>query len=147
LLLDRVVSLLIQCYKTGRDVHQAIKETAEDIFELNMLKREQASSMALQKYTIILGGGIFVPIIMSVILNIIAGIQPLDTNPATLKIREELLNTSTQAMQVYLVIYVLLSSLFVAIQEGRIRTFIWYFLLMLPVSLILFNLGKDFIAF
>ncbi|MCX8202299.1 MAG: type II secretion system F family protein [Candidatus Micrarchaeota archaeon] len=147
LLLDRVISLLIQCYKTGRDVHKAIKETAEDIFELNMLKKEQASSLALQKYTILLGGGIFVPIIMSVILNIIYGIQPIDTNVASVKIREEILNVAYQAIQVYLVIYVLLSSLFVAMQEGRMRTFIGYFLLLLPVSLILFTFGKDFLTF
>ncbi|MEM3369289.1 MAG: type II secretion system F family protein [Candidatus Micrarchaeia archaeon] len=145
LLLDRVISLLIQCYKTGKDVHKGIKETAEDIFELNMLKKEQASSLALQKYTILLGGCIFVPIILSVILNLISGIQPLNGDAATLEYRSQILSVANHAAQVYLIIYVVLSSIFIAMQEGRVRTFIGYFILLLPLVLFLFNFGKEFI--
>lgn len=147
LLLDRVISLLIQCYKTGKDVHQAIKETADDIFELNMLRKEQASSLSLQKYTILLGGCIFVPLILSVILNVVSGIQPLNEDPTTLLLKNELIKTASDAIQIYLVLYVLLSSIFVAMQEGRLRTFIGYFILFLPVVLILFNIGKEIIRF
>lgn len=147
LLLDRVISLLIQCYKTGKDVHRGIKETAEDIFELNMLKKEQASSLALQKYTILLGGCIFVPIILSVILNLVSNIQPFNGDIAALEYRSQILNVANHAVQVYLVIYVLLSSIFVAMQEGRVRTFIGYFILLLPLVLFLFNFGREFIVF
>jgi pilus assembly protein TadC len=145
LLLDRVISLLIQCYKTGKDVHQAIKETAEDIFELNMLKKEQASSLSLQKYTILFGGCLIVPVILSVILNIVAGIQPPTTNPLIADMQKQIIETSFQAIQIYLVIYVLLSSIFVAMQEGRLRTFIIYFIIFLPIVLFLFNIGKEIV--
>ncbi|MEM3408070.1 MAG: type II secretion system F family protein [Candidatus Micrarchaeia archaeon] len=147
LLLDRVISLLIQCYKTGRDVHKGIKETAEDIFELNMLKKEQASSLALQKYTILIGGCIFVPIILAVILNLISNIQPLNNDVTTLQNRNEILTVATNAAQVYIIIYVLLSSIFIAMQEGRLRTFIGYFIILLPLVIFLFNFGREFITF
>jgi flagellar protein FlaJ len=145
MLLDRVISLLIQCYKTGKDVHQAIKETAEDIFELNMLKKEQASSLALQKYTILIGGCIFVPIILSVILNIVSGIQPPTNDENLIQLRNDLITQSYSAVQSYIVIFVLLSSIFVAFQEGRLRTFIGYFIIFLPIALFLFNIAKEVI--
>ena len=145
LLLDRVISLLIQCYKTGKDVHQAIKETAEDIFELNMLKKEQASSLALQKYTILIGGCVFVPIILSVILNIVSGIQPPTNDENLINLRNELISQSYLAVQSYLIIFILLSSIFVAFQEGRLRTFIGYFIIFLPIALFLFNISKEVI--
>ena len=145
ILLDRVVSLLIQCYKTGKEVHQAIKETAEDIFELNMLTKEQASSLSLQKYTVLVGGCVFVPMILSVILNIISGIQPPGQDAQSMLFKETILSASFEAVQAYLAVYVLLSSLFVAFQEGRLRTFIGYFLLFLPITLFIFNFAKDLI--
>lgn len=144
-LLDRVIALLIQCYKTGKDVHQAIKETAEDIFELNMLTKEQASSLSLQKYTVLVGGCLLVPMILSVILNIISGIQPPGQDPQSLLFKESIISASFEAVQAYLAIYVLLSSLFIAFQEGRLRTFIGYFLLFLPITLFIFNFAKDLI--
>ncbi len=145
ILLDRVISLLIQCYKTGKDVHHAIKETAEDIFELNMLTKEQASSLSLQKYTILVGGCIMVPIILSVILGIISGIQPPGQDATSLEFKNAVLSASFEAVQAYLVIYVLLASIFIAFQEGRLRTFIGYFILFLPITLFIFNVARDLV--
>jgi len=146
MLLGRVLTMLNQCYKTGKDVHSAIRETAEDIFELNLLAKEQSSSLAMQKYTILVGGCILVPVILALVLNVISGIEAPYTSVISDQPsfdRAALIQTASDAIIAYLVIYVLMASLFVAYQEGRARTFAGYAIVFIPAVLLIFTFARE----
>lgn len=146
MLLDRVITLLAQCYKTGKDVHVAIRETAEDIFELNIVAKEQSASLSMQKYTILIGGCILVPTILAIVINVVSSIEaPYTTtvSAASAVTGSLLLNAAADAVRAYLIIYVLLASFFVAYQEGRTRTFIGYAILFVPLVLLIFSFVRD----
>ncbi|MFH1285960.1 MAG: type II secretion system F family protein [Candidatus Micrarchaeota archaeon] len=146
-LLRRAITLLIQGYQTGANMHSALSETAEDIFKMFALVRERSAQLALQKYTLLFGGGIIVPIILGMFVNLVSGLG-VENSEAILisstppEQRLALISASILASQVYLVIYSLLSSLFIAEQEGNIKKFVVYFAFLAPLVLILFSLAR-----
>lgn len=144
-LLERAIVLLNQCYRTGKDVQVAVRETAEDIFEMLMLAKEQTAMLAMQRYTILIGGCILIPIILAFVISIISslGNQPgTELSKITVAERQAILSAATDATQYYLMIYVLLASLFISYQEGKTRKFIIYFLVFAVVALTIFNIVR-----
>ena len=140
-LLNRAVSLLLEAYKSGADMDAAFKEVAEDIFDLQSARKEAASTLALQKYTLLAGGCLLVPIILALVLNIVGGLGfdygiGMGASPAE---RQAVYETSIWAGQAYLVIFCCIASVFAALQEGQAKKAVLYFALFAPVSLLLFN--------
>jgi pilus assembly protein TadC len=149
-LLERVISLLNQCYRIGKDTQIAVRETAEDIFEMLMLIKEQAALLAIQRYTILIGGCILIPIILAFVITIISSLGyqgGVGFSKITESERQLLIETSTTVVQYYLTFYVLIASIFISYQEGKTRKFIIYFLIFLLISLSLFNFTKFYIKF
>ncbi len=148
-LLDRAVTLLIQCYKTGKEVQSAIRETADDVFEALSIVREREAILAMQKYTILFGGCIIVPIIIAFVLNIVSGLSYSEMEGFT-KVSEdqriELLNAANEASKIYIIIYAFLASIFVATQEGKTRKFIVYFLIFSVISSLLFSAVRGYVS-
>ena len=145
-LLERAITLLNQCYRTGKDVQVAVRETAEDIFEMMMLNKEQASMLTMQRYTILFGGCIIIPVILAFVISIISGLgyQSVGSlSKITEAQRADIIAVATNAIQYYLIIYVLLASLFISYQEGKARKFIVYFLVFTAVALTIFNIVKS----
>jgi pilus assembly protein TadC len=143
-ILDRTIILLNQCYRIGKDVQTVIRETAEDVFGLVSLAKEQASILAMQRYTILIGGCIIIPIILAFVINIISG---LDYNLISISSvsqvdRQAIINATIDSTQTYLVIYTLLASLFIAHQEGRTRKAVIYFVIFVVLALVLFNFTR-----
>jgi len=141
LLLDRAVSLLLEAYKSGADMGNAFKEVAEDIFDLQSARKEAASALALQKYTLLAGGCLLVPIILALVLNIVGGLGfdyglGMGASPAE---RKEVYETAIWAGQAYLAIFACIASVFAAVQEGQAKKAVLYFVLLAPLSLLLFN--------
>jgi pilus assembly protein TadC len=140
-ILDRVIVLLNQCYKIGGDIQLVIRETAEDIFDLVALAKEQAAILAMQRYTILFGGCIIIPIILAFVINIISGLDYnlLNISSVSQVERQSLISATTNAAQAYLIIYTFLASLFIAHQEGRARKAVVYFLIFVGIAIFLFN--------
>jgi len=140
-ILDRVIVLLNQCYKIGGDVQKVIRETAEDIFDLVVLAKEQTAILSMQRYTILFGGCIIIPIILAFVINIIAGLDYnlLNISSTLINERQALIDITITSSQIYLVIYTFLASIFVAYQEGRIRKTVLYFIIFAPIAIFLFN--------
>lgn len=143
-LLERTIVLLNQCYRTGKDTQVAVRETAEDIFEMLMLNKEQASMLAMQRYTILFGGCIIIPVILAFVISIIGGLgyQAGGLSKITEVERSTLISTAINAIQYYLVIYVLLASIFISYQEGKARKFIVYAIIFTAVALTIFNIVR-----
>ncbi len=144
LLLDRSINLLLRGYETGADLYLSLRETAEDIFSLFSLVRERRSALALQKYTLLIGGAILVPLILGTVLNMVSGLNVPQTDlfPGT-ENREGLVSATSQSIEFYLISYALLSSILVARQEGEDRKFLIYFLFSAPLVYALFKLSSS----
>ena len=142
-LLERTVSLLIYGYRSGAAMGRALRETAEDIFSLFSLVRERKAVLSIQKYTILIGGGILVPMILGIVVQVVSGLnmsgiaEYFKSGTDT----ESLLDTVRWAIPGYLLVYSALSSYLIASQEGDNRKAIVYFVFMALISILLFNLS------
>ena len=145
-LLGRAISLLQQAYRTGADASYAMREAAEDIFSLGAIVRERAASMALQRYTVLLAGGLLVPLILGA-MHAMVGSLGLVGGPGLeiglpVSARAELLATGAFGAQIYLLVFAGLAAWFVAAQEGRPKAALLYFVLLAPASLGIFALSS-----
>ncbi len=148
-LLDRTVFLLLEAYRSGADMTKAFREVAEDIFDLQSLRKEVASALALQKYTLLLGGCLLVPLILALVLNIVGSLDfeyELGFGAGAAE-RRELYETSVWASQTYLAIFAGIAGSFAAVQEGQPKKGVLYFALLSPIALLLFNLVRGIILF
>jgi Flp pilus assembly protein TadB len=145
-LLARAIDLLILCYKTGKNVQSAMHETAIDLFELNSLVKERQSIIAMQKYTVLYGGCIIVPIILAMVLNLVSGLGFSDI-PSITNLRQEerlgIIDAVSQASQVYIALYVAFACVFISYQESRPARFVIYLLLFGTMALFLFTFVKS----
>ncbi len=145
-LLSRATELLSQAYSAGGEMSMALKETAADMFSIFSIVRERESTLALQKYTLLFGGALLVPLVLGAITNVISKLggqgMELISSMSSLE-RASLISASIGAAQIYLVIYSLLASLFIAQLGGSWRNFIVYFVMMAPVSLFAYNLAMS----
>lgn len=148
-LFNRTVALLVESYRSGADMSTAFKEIADDSFELQALSKESASSLALQKYTLLVGGGLLVPVILALLLNIVASLdfEGLEGIALPEHARSLLMNAFIGANQVYLMMFAALASAFVALQEGTGRKGILYFALILPASMLAFHIVRGMALF
>jgi len=140
-ILDRMILLLNQCYRIGKDVQSVIRETAEDVFDLVTLAKEQAAILAMQRYTILFGGCIIIPIILAFVISVLGELDYslISMSSAPASERKALIESTISAIQAYLVIYACLASIFIAHQEGRTRKAVIYFVVFGAVSVLLFN--------
>ncbi|MCD6549784.1 type II secretion system F family protein [Candidatus Micrarchaeota archaeon] len=145
LLLERAVNLLIYGYQVGGNMYHALRETAEDMFSLFALIRERKAALALQKYTMLLGGAVLVPMILGIVLQVTGGldISSISTYFGKNVDPSMILETSQKAIQFYLVIYAAITGYLIASQEGETRKALIYFLFMSITALILFNISMN----
>ncbi len=144
-LLERINFLMLHGYKSGGEIRRALRETAENAFSFLSLERERASSLAMQKYTIVFGGAMLVPLILG---SVLAMATSLDIGDSGLFGGEKKLGISeikgslVLANQIYIGIYCLLASFMVGYMDGDRSRFLPYFVFMLLVSVALFSFAS-----
>ncbi|MEM3031165.1 MAG: type II secretion system F family protein [Candidatus Micrarchaeia archaeon] len=143
-LLSRATHLLASGWSSGAAFEHAVRETAEDIMGFAALVRERASLLAMQKYTLLIGGGVLVPLILALVANMVSELNLSGGALFSALSTEErlaLFSATLDAVQAYLVVYALLSGLLVAFQEGSPKKALVYFLILAPLSLAVFKLS------
>jgi len=147
-IISRAMNLLIQGHESGADMGKVFKETAEDILETQSILRERNSNTIIQKFTLLLAGGIIVPLVLGLLVKLVSGMNFSGIEEigfgASLADRSLLLSTALLANQLYIAEFAILASIFVALQEGNPKKSILYALLLLPLSLIVYNFAKIF---
>lgn len=143
--ISRTIKLLIQGNKSGAEMNKVFKETAEDILETQSIIKERIASVFIQKYTLILAGGIIVPLLLGIITGFVQemnfmGIEELGLGMDETK-RIELITTSFLANQIYILEYALISSFFIANQEGNTKKALVYSLILIPLGIFCYNLA------
>ncbi len=144
-LLKRAIGLLLQSYHTGADMGEALKETAEEISSMAEAVQARAASAAIEKYTLLLAGGIIVPIVLGTLSSMtsslgLSGLAVLGFGSASGK---ELLSSAVAGSQLYIAEYALIASVFVAYQEGAIENSLLYAAVLVPASMALFMLASS----
>lgn len=141
-LLNRAVGLLLEGYRSGADLSQALREVADDALALRALSLEAKGALALHKYTLLLGGSLLVPFILGVLLSLTAALQPdgqlFEGAGLGEAQRQALKQAVVLGAQAYLAVFALVAGSFVALQEGEPRKAVLYLAAMLPISLLTF---------
>ncbi|MBU2100199.1 type II secretion system F family protein [Candidatus Micrarchaeota archaeon] len=144
-IISRSINLLIQGNKSGCEMNKIFKETAEDILETQSIIRERIASLFIQKYTLILAGGIIVPALLGIITGFVNEMNFMGINELGLgmepQIRKELISTSLIANQIYILEYALIASFFIAQQEGQTKKALVYALILIPLGIICYNIA------
>lgn len=146
-LLEKCLRVLILGYETGANISDALKEIAEDISQTFDLYRQRSASMTVEKYTLLMAGGIMVPLILGSMISLVQGLNLSALSGLGFGLKESLknsiLNNAVLGNQIYIGIYAIMSSVFVAFQENKIENALVYSAIILPLSLILFNIVKN----
>lgn len=142
LLLKRTCGLLLKFYSSGgKNAPEMFKDVAEDIYSIQEIVRETSSALALQKYTLLIGGSILVPVVLALLFGISSSLnEGFSQELLDLKPDLQLQQTILLSTQLYLGVFALVSSIFVARLEEKPGKALVYFALMAPLSLVLFNL-------
>ncbi len=142
-IISRAINLLIQGNKSGAEMNKVFRETAEDILETQSIIKERIASTLIQKYTLVLAGGIIVPALLGLITGFInemnfIGISELGLGMNSIE-RQKIIEVSFNANQIYILEYAVIASVFIAQQEGNTKKALVYSLILIPLGIICYN--------
>jgi len=130
-MLDRASQMLSHVFSTNS--FEQLNRLAEDMLAFLEVRRERAGLLAMQKYTLVFGG-LIVPLILRITLNLLSSMaQFFEKSDAATQ-----LDFASSLIPAYIVIYALLSSIYISnIDERRSRS-AGYFLAIVVVGLATF---------
>ena len=146
--LDRALDLISEGIGSGAGAGTIFRNAAEDLMETNAIIRERASALVVEKYTLLIAGGLIVPCVLGLVVRTVDGLD--FAMLAGLEIgmeaseRAALLQSASFAAQIYIAEYALIASLFVAFFESDPKKAIIYALVLLPLSIGLYNAMQVF---
>lgn len=146
---SKAIDLFIYKYKSGEKISLLLKETAEEMIDARAIVLERQAIMLVNKYTLLLASGIIVPAILGIIISLVNGFEFNSFSELGIGLKEEtrneLINYSIFGTMIYIVEYAIISSIFLAMQEGKKKNAWRYLVVLLPLSVIIFFLAKSFI--
>ncbi len=147
--LTRTINLLVWGYKSGVNTSELFNETAEDILETKAILNERNATTLIEKYTLLIAGGILVPLILGLIVKMVLNlniptIEGFELGLTQTK-RIALLNAALTSNQLYIIEFSFISSYFIALMEGNQKKVILYSLFLVPLSFIVYNLIQFFL--
>jgi hypothetical protein len=137
LIIERGISLLIKIHDLGSSLENALRSTAEDIYDMFILMRERSSILSMMKYNLFVSA-LIVPAIFGAVISIVSS---LDLTYISFLLGEksvDLYPTILFSINIYLVEFSFLSSLFLADFSGSWKRFVIYLIFILPLTFILF---------
>lgn len=138
-LLQRVINLLVVGYKSGKDMNFVLGKISQYILRIQELERERYSSLAIQKYTLLISASVLVPLILGWIQGIIAGFDFASFQTiGIVAIDAKMSLYAKYATYIYLFELSIISSYFVALIDGNRKKFVVYLLFILPIAFLVF---------
>jgi Flp pilus assembly protein TadB len=143
-MLSRSCTLISHAYMAGGPMHRALSETAQDILSTFSLISEREAALSLQKYTLLFGGGVLVPLILGIVHGMASSLGKF---PGAAGGAEGISAAIPLATGAYLIIYSLISSIAIGHGEGQRGNWPVYFGILAPLSLLLYHLAAGFSLF
>ncbi len=144
--LARALDLIISALRTGAEMNVIFRETAEDFMETNSILRERGAGMTVQKYTLLLAGGIVVPLVLGLVSGMVIGMDFSSISELgigmTQKQRAALEGASMLSGILYIVEYALFASVFVGFQEGNEKKAAVYAAILVPLGAMVYFIGR-----
>jgi len=143
--LSRFFEIFLQGYYSGSELSKLLNELAEEMLQNRAIIQERQAVMLVTKYTLLLASVLIVPIILGLIVSLVNGFNISFSNNFEIGLsqieREELFNLAVLGVQIYIIEYSLISSFFLAMQDGNKKNFFIYILFLTPLSIIFFYIG------
>ncbi|MBT4870531.1 MAG: hypothetical protein HON47_03090 [Candidatus Diapherotrites archaeon] len=139
---NRVIDLLLGSYSSGGCISSLLRELAEDLMESKAIIKERQAVMLITKYTLLLSAGIIVPAILGTVIGLVTGLGFETTKDVGIGLslveRKELFEIAVLGTTIYILEYSVLSSFFLALQEGNKKQFWIYLLILVPCATVAF---------
>ncbi len=138
-ILDKFLNLILISYKTGTTSQNDFKNLVDDFLRSKQIMQERNSMLLMQKYTIVFSGTIIIPIILGVVISLVEKLQSsFDMSALGFEINSQLFVVGYYCAIIYIIEYIIISSVYLATIENNPKKFIIYLLIFLPVGLCLF---------
>lgn len=145
-ILDRFLELLYNSITTGTVSTKDYHSYASNFLKTKQLFEERKSALLLQKYTIIFAGGFIVPGIIGTVISLTKKLTTtLDLSLISLyqiSTNSSLFSVCYYCSIIYIIEYVIISSIYLSFLESDIKKAIVYLIFLLPISIIIFFVGS-----
>lgn len=138
-ILDSVRTLLSRTYSAGTPFGAPARTLAEEISQHHASLHERRAILLVEKYTILLAGGLLVPFLLGILAGVVS-VLPFSSE-FTSPDAPALFETALLSMRGYLFMYAILAGLFVGNQEGKPAQSMLYVLILLPSAQLAYTLG------
>ncbi len=143
--MSRFFEIFLQGYYSGSELNKLLNELAEEMLQNRAIIKERQAVMLVTKYTLLLASVLIVPIILGLIVSLVNGFNISFSNNFEIGLskieREELFNLAVLGVQIYIIEYSLISSFFLAMQDGNKKNFFIYCVFLTPLAIIFFFIG------
>ncbi len=144
---SRVIGLFLHGYRTGAKISLMFKESAEDLLNSKAIIKERQATMLITKYTLLLSAGIIVPAVLGSIIGLVSGFSSAGIGGIELGLsrekRDAIFSAAISAVSVYVFEYSVLSSIFLAQQEGNKKNFWIFASILVPLSMAVFAVAQS----
>lgn len=141
-ILDGVRALLIRTYESGHAFGQPARTLAQEIIFHHSSIQERRAVLLIEKYTILLAGGLLVPFLLGILTGVVSALPWSGINDFSSPNSEGLFQTALLGMRGYLMIYSLLAGVFVGMQDGKPSQGAAYSVILLPCSQVVYTIGQ-----
>ncbi len=145
-IIDQFLDLLYTSVTTGTVTVNDYRSFANNFLRSKQLLDERNSALLIQKYTIIFAGGFIVPGILGVVISLVKKLT--GTIDLTLISQSQLISNSSlftvcyYCSIIYIIEYVIISSIYLSMLESDLRKTIVYLIFLMPVASLLFFIGS-----
>jgi len=142
-ILNQFLDLIVLSTTTGTVSLNDYKNIVKNFLKSKELIDERKSLLLMQKYTIVFAGGLIVPGILGVVISLVKKLSSsLDMASLGMTTSSTLYSVSYYCSIIYIIEYVVISSIYLSLLEDNSKKSIIYTLILLPVSLLIFFIAK-----
>ncbi|QQR92217.1 MAG: type II secretion system F family protein [Candidatus Iainarchaeum archaeon] len=137
----RSMQILRRGYLSGIPIQGALAGMAHDLLLHHAHSQERHATLLVEKYTLLLAGGILVPVLLGVMVGVVEKL-PFNLVLDNAASHQELFHAALLAIQGYLFLYAALAGAFVGLQENARWKMSVYVVVLIPLAQFAYFLGR-----
>jgi Flp pilus assembly protein TadB len=138
---SRCIHLLQRGYRSGAPIHSALAGMAHDLMLHHAHFQERSATLLVEKYTLLLAGGILVPVLLGVMVGVVERL-PFNLLLENAAAHQELFRAALFSIRGYLFLYAALAGIFIGLQENQPWKMSVYVVVLVPLAQIAYQLGR-----